>query len=84
VHFSNDLNGSMPDLPDQVHLTQHGENWLRYQTDQPQLVNPRLLSQLLANGFPVVSLQEVSRSLEQVYMQAISAPETGEATTYDG
>jgi ABC-2 type transport system ATP-binding protein len=84
VHFSNNLNGSMPDLPDQVHLTQHGEDWLRYQTDQPQLVNPYLLSQLLANGFPVVSLQEVSRSLEQVYMQAINAPETGEVTTYDG
>ena len=76
VRFNADLNGSVPELPEQVRLTHRGENWLRYQTEQPQQINPVLLSQLLANGFPVVSLQEVSRSLEQVYLQAINAPDT--------
>jgi len=84
VRFSTDLNGSVPELPEQVRLTHRGDNWLRYQTEQPQHLNPVLLSQLLANGFPVVSLQEVSRSLEQVYLQAINAPDTGEEISDGG
>lgn len=84
VRFNADLNGSVPELPEQVRLTHRGENWLRYQTEQPQQINPVLLSQLLANGFPVVSLQEVSRSLEQVYLQAINAPDTGEEISDGG
>ncbi len=84
VRFNADLNGSVPELPEQVRLTHRGQNWLRYQTEQPQQINPVLLSQLLANGFPVVSLQEVSRSLEQVYLQAINAPDTGEEISDGG
>jgi len=84
VRFNADLNGSVPELPEQARLTHRGDNWLRYQTEQPQQINPELLSQLLANGFPVVSLQEVSRSLEQVYLQAINAPETGEEISDGG
>jgi len=84
VRFNADLNGSVPELPEQVLLTRRGDNWLRYQTKLPQQINPVLLSQLLANGFPVVSLQEVSRSLEQVYLQAINAPEPGEEVSDAG
>jgi ABC-2 type transport system ATP-binding protein len=84
VRFSTDLNGSVPELPEQVRMTHRGDNWLRYQTEQPQHFNPIILSQLLANGFPVVSLQEVSRSLEQVYLQAINAPDTGEELSDGG
>lgn len=84
VRFSSDLNGSVPELPEQVRLTHRGDNWLRYQTEQPQQINPVLLSQLLANGFPVISLQEVSRSLEQVYLQAINAPDAGEEISDGG
>jgi ABC-2 type transport system ATP-binding protein len=84
VRFNADLNGLVPELPEQVRLTHRGDNWLRYQTEQPQQINPVLLSQLLANGFPVVSLQEVSRSLEQVYLQAINAPDTGEEVSDGG
>jgi len=75
VRFGTNLNGSLPELPDQIRLTSQGDCWFRYQTGQPQEMNPVLLGKLLENGFPVVSLQEVSRSLEQVYLQAVSAPE---------
>ena len=44
-------------------------------TDQPHEMNPLLLQTLLGSGYPVVSLQEVSRSLEQVYLQAINTSE---------
>lgn len=75
VCFNTNQNGSLPELPDQIRLTHQGEGWFRYQTEQPQEMNPVLLRKLLEHGIPVVSLQEVSRSLEQVYLQAINTPE---------
>jgi ABC-2 type transport system ATP-binding protein len=84
VRFSANLNGSLPALPEQVRLTHQGENWLRYQTEQPQQINPLLLRALLANGLPVVSLQEVSHSLEQVYLQAINVQNTSEELSDGG
>jgi len=75
VRFNTSQNGSLPDLPDQIQLTSQGEGWFRYQTEQPQEMNPVLLQRLLAHDFAVVSLQEVNRSLEQVYLQAINTPE---------
>jgi ABC-2 type transport system ATP-binding protein len=76
VRFAADLNSSFPELPAQVRLTSQGANWLRYQVGQPQELNPLLLQKLLAQGYQVVSLQEVNRSLEQVYLQAINIPST--------
>jgi hypothetical protein len=53
-------------------LTGQGPGWLRYQTDRPEEVNPSILHNLLQNGHPVVSLQEIPRNLEQVYLQAVN------------
>jgi ABC-2 type transport system ATP-binding protein len=77
------LNGHILDLPVPVHLTAQGPDWLRFRTGDPQTANPQVLRYLLDQGLPVVSLQEVPRSLEQVYLQAISAPE-GQESVYAG
>jgi ABC-2 type transport system ATP-binding protein len=69
------LNGNTPELPTGAQLTSQGSDWFRYQVSQPELVNPQLLASLLENGFPIISLQEVPRSLEQLYLQAIQAPD---------
>lgn len=60
-------------LPAGADLTANGGDWLRYRTQQPEVVNPAILRHLLEKGMPVLGLQEVPRSLEQVYLQAISA-----------
>lgn len=83
VRFSTTLNGSLPELPDQIQLTSQGDCWFRYQTESPQELNPLLLEKLLNYGLPVVSLQEVNRSLEQVYLQAVNAPDTGEGYIHE-
>jgi ABC-2 type transport system ATP-binding protein len=83
IRFSKNMNGSLPELPSQVRLTSQGVDWLRFQTDLPQEMNPLLLSKLLGSGYPVVCLQEVSRSLEQVYLQAINSSETNQESTHD-
>ena len=69
------LNGKIPDLPPGAELTKQGTDWLRYQSHQPEQVNPQVLESLLGNGFPVISLQEVPRSLEQLYLQAVQTPD---------
>jgi ABC-2 type transport system ATP-binding protein len=69
------LNGHNLDLPQGVHLTGHGPDWIRYRADKPEQVNPLILRGFLDRNLPVISLQEVPRSLEQVYLQAINTPE---------
>ena len=77
------LNGHVLDLPGSVQLTTKGPDWLRFRAGDPRAANPQVLRYLLGQGLPVVSLQEVPRSLEQVYLQAINAPD-GEESFYAG
>jgi len=72
------FSGHIPQLPAEVTLTSQGTDWLRYRTEHPQQVNPAVLRSLLAQGLAVVQLQEVPRSLEQVYLQAIMVSDQSE------
>jgi ABC-2 type transport system ATP-binding protein len=71
------LNGYQPALPAEATLIDCGQDWIRYRVDDPVRVNPIILRSFLDKGMPVISLQEVARSLEQVYLQAITIPEDG-------
>ncbi len=48
-----------------------GPTWARYRCRAPHLVNPQLLARLMERGASVVSLAEVSRSLEDVYLRIV-------------
>ena len=74
IHLATRLNGNIETLLAETQITSRGANWFRYQTDQPDETNPLILRSLLAANLPVVSLQEVPRSLEQVYLRAINSP----------
>jgi ABC-2 type transport system ATP-binding protein len=71
VRLGTPLDGRTLPLLEGTKLTDQGQMWFRYQTEFPSQSNPLLLQALLENGFPVLSLQEVPRSLEQVYLQAV-------------
>lgn len=73
VRFAVPLDGQERSFPPGGRLTGHGPDWLRFQSDQPKEFNPRLLNSLLSQDLPVVSLHEVPRSLEAVYLQAVNA-----------
>lgn len=75
VRLATELNGSELALPPDVHLCDRGVDWFRYQAVSPLEANPLVLNNLLSQGLPVVGLYEIPRSLEQVYMNAINAPE---------
>lgn len=76
VFFADRINGVSGDnLPDGVTITVTGENWIRFNSNQPETDNPRLLRLLLDRGMAVVTLREVPRSLEDAYMEAVSNEE---------
>jgi ABC-2 type transport system ATP-binding protein len=58
-------------LSDLVDVQAHGEDWVRYFTPAPRDANPRLLGLLAARGVGVVTLSEVPRSLEDVYLRVV-------------
>jgi len=63
---------------DLVHVEQQGEDWIRYRTDRLCEVNPALLQRLQQAGHKVVTLSEVPRSLEEVYLQVVGKASSAE------
>jgi ABC-2 type transport system ATP-binding protein len=72
LRLAQPLNGLLSDVEDLVDVEDHGDTWLRYRTPEPERVNPRLLQQLAQRGVPVVTLSEVPRSLEDVYLRIVN------------
>lgn len=63
-------------LPGNLQISARGENWLRYRSSRPEFDNPLVLQYLLNQGLKVVSLEEVPRSLEQIYLQVMNEPQS--------
>jgi len=74
------LNGVAESLKDLVQVTAAGPDWLRYNADRPDLVNPQVLQRLAAQQVPVITLAEVPRSLEDVYLQVVGAAREADGT----
>jgi ABC-2 type transport system ATP-binding protein len=64
-------------IPQGVSITSRGAHGFTYQVDHPVSINPMLIETLTRDRIPVVSLQEIPRSLEQVYLEAMSRVEKG-------
>jgi ABC-2 type transport system ATP-binding protein len=79
VRFTQPLNGVVKSLQGLVRVQETGDNWLRYQTAAPQQTNPAVLQALVSQGAEVVTLSELPRSLEAVYLQIVTEDEGLEA-----
>jgi ABC-2 type transport system ATP-binding protein len=64
-------NGAVKLVSDLVRVEAQGEDWLHYSTPSPQETNPLLLQTLASHGVKVVTLSEVPRSLEDVYLRVV-------------
>lgn len=65
---------TIPDnLAELVKITDCGNDWFRFCTTEPRRDNPLVLQRLGDLHIPVISLEQVSRSLERVYLQAVNA-----------
>jgi ABC-2 type transport system ATP-binding protein len=58
-------------ISDLVEIEERGEDWVRYSAADFQETNPRLLRALATHGVGVVTLGEMPRSLEDVYLQVV-------------
>jgi len=72
LRLAQPLNGQLPQIAGLVEIVEHGETWFRYTTPAPELTNPRVLQRLAEQNLPVVTLSEVGRSLEEVYLTIIN------------
>jgi ABC-2 type transport system ATP-binding protein len=59
-------------LPEGVALSENNGSRLRFRVEQPEETNPVLLRQMAEAHAPVVTFQEVPRSLEQVYLKVMA------------
>ncbi len=68
------LDGALRSLPADLKMVASGPDWVRYQADAPAQANPRVLAAMAMAGVPVVTLSEVGRSLEAVYLKVVGSP----------
>lgn len=58
-------------LDDLVTVEAVGPDWARFRCAAPHVVNPHIVARLVARDMPVISLAELPRSLEQVYLRIV-------------
>ena len=75
LRLAGSLDGAINQLPASVSVVSKGERWLRYTTSDPDRTNPDVLRNMMDAGIQVVTLSEIERSLEDVYLQVVDAPE---------
>lgn len=69
------LNGVADDLREVVEVTAIGEDWLEYIAPQPKETNPMVLRRVLDKGHNILTLSQISRSLEDVYLKIVEEDE---------
>ena len=75
LQLAGPLNGTADALGDLLTISSSGPDWLRYKTDDARALNPLLLRRLAERQIDVVTLSEVSQSLETVYLQIVAEDE---------
>ena len=71
VRLNKPLNGQVEALQSLVTIDSIEDKIIRYRTDDPEHVNPQLVSCLMDMGLGIVALQEVPQSLEDVYLRVV-------------
>ena len=75
LRLGHPINGLAEALADRVNVVGHGEDWVRYTVPNPTEFNPLLLQQLAQEQTPVITLGEIPRSLEEIYLRIVESDE---------
>jgi ABC-2 type transport system ATP-binding protein len=65
------VDGAVDLISDLAHVEGQGAGWVRYSTPDPEATNPQVLRTLAAHDVPVVTLSNVERTLEEVYLRVV-------------
>jgi ABC-2 type transport system ATP-binding protein len=71
LRLADPLNGLLDHLPADLRILDQGPTWLRYEAPDPANLNPIVLAAVASAGARAVTLAEVGRSLEDVYLQVV-------------
>lgn len=75
VEYEIQISGDWPagdlDLPLGVSMIKSERNTRRFQVEDPLVSNPQLIKQLIRGKIDVISVKEVPRTLEQVYLKVM-------------
>jgi ABC-2 type transport system ATP-binding protein len=75
VRLNRSLDGVALELENVVSITERGPAWFRYEADEPESLNPRVIRRLTDLGVEVITVSEVPRSLEEVYLRIVGTRE---------
>ncbi len=71
LRLTESVNGVLSHLETQVNVVSHGDDWVRFTTPDPTTTNPTVVDDLISRGHKIISLSEVPRSLEDVYLSIV-------------
>ena len=72
MQLAETLDGRALPIPEEIELSDKGKDWFRFRVRSPDKFNPIVLQNLVADGFQVIKVEEMKRSLESVYLQAVN------------
>jgi ABC-2 type transport system ATP-binding protein len=72
ARFSEPFDAGPLMLPEGVELASQSATSMRFRVEAPLVVNPKIVHELTSRQAPLVSFQEVSRKLEQVYLKTMA------------
>lgn len=78
VCINGEVNGLQKDLGELVKIDNFGDDWLQYRTPTPKQTNPQVLRKLLDWGVDVITLSQVTKTLEDIYLQVVQEDEAQE------
>ncbi|HMQ51107.1 MAG TPA: ABC transporter ATP-binding protein [Anaerolineae bacterium] len=73
LRLASPMNGLVKHLNGKANVVAYGEDWVRYTVSDPAQFNPVLLSELARQNTPVITLSEIPRSLEEVYLRIVES-----------
>lgn len=78
LRVNGEVNGLHNDLASMVRVDNYGLNWLQFRTKEPNSMNPQVLKKCIELGFEVVTLSQVTKTLEDIYLQVVEEDEAQE------
>ncbi len=62
-------------VADLIQVEAQGDTWFHYRTASPETTNPAIVARLTQSGAQIVTLRELPRSLEDVYLHIVESAE---------
>ena len=75
LRVARELDGAVDALPSDIRLLDQGDRWIRYEVENPDVANPSVINAMMQAGVPIVTLAEIERSLEDLYLRVVAGDE---------